>query len=163
GLVTWKSGLLSRKKPVAAVAPAAPAAPIVRYGTVEIGASSENAKVFLWGGRTPLDVPHIDTGVTQGVPGERETYWPQTPGVARAAWKDEKALASAKLVPAAAKRPETPKITGSEPASDKYGTLHVTSQPDGAEVWLLVGFTPTMHMEGVRADKDYRFEIVAEH
>jgi hypothetical protein len=39
----------------------------------------------------------------------------------------------------------------------------VTSQPEGADVWLLVGFTPTMHMEGLRADRDYRFEVVAEH
>jgi hypothetical protein len=163
GLVTWKSGLLSKKRQVEAAAPKAVPLPTVRYGTVEIGASSENAKVLQWVGKTPCDLPHVDMGMTQELRVEKETYWPAQVAVAPSAWKDDKAQTSVELVPAASKRPAAPKISGGDSPSEKYGTLHVVSEPEGADVWLLVGFTPTMHMEGVRADRDYRFEVVAEH
>jgi hypothetical protein len=172
GFGSWKTGLLSgewrSQKKAAALAKAtatqAAAKPqvVVRYGTVEIGASPENAKVFQFVGKTPVDLPHLDEAMTQELRFESDGFWVQPALAVPSLWKDDKAELKVSLAKTGSPKPVMPKV-GSEGSSDKYGTLHITSTPEGADVWLLVGFTPTHHMEGVRADKDYRFKVVAEH
>jgi hypothetical protein len=175
GVVSWKTGLLTgefrasrtaaaKAKAIERATAARPKTAAARYGTVEIGASSDNAKVLMLVGKTPVDLPHVDTGVTQELRVEHDGQWPQVALVLPALWKgSDKAELAVTLVPHTKTRPVDPKAPPGESPTDKYGTLHVTATPDGASVWLLVGFTPTMRMEGVRADKDYSFLIVAEH
>jgi serine/threonine protein kinase len=182
-VVSWRTGLLSghyreRKRADAearlrqqatATAAAMPggatgatAAP--RYGTVEIGAATDGARVYMLLGRAPLDVPHLDMGVTQELRLDSDGFWSQPAVVSPQMWQsgDQARLTVAMLRKGGA-RPSAPKVPADETPAEKFGTLHIDSNPSGAQVWLLVGFTPQMHMEGLRADRDYRFLVVAEH
>ena len=175
GVVLWRTELLTggwraRKEAAAKarvetqIAARRKANPPLRYGTVEIGADTENAKVFLHAGAAPVEVPHLDTGLTQELRVEHDAFWPQMVLVPPSTWQGgPTADVQVTLVPTGLKQPAEPKAPIGESSADKYGALHVSVKPASAEVWLLVGFTPTMHMEGLRADRDYKFKVVAEH
>jgi tRNA A-37 threonylcarbamoyl transferase component Bud32 len=167
GAVLLRTGLLRRSRRVAAAAAApaspTPVAPPVRYGTLELGAQTDGAKVFLHVGKTPVVVPHLDRGQTQELLIEQESFWPQTALVSARSWQGGTAALNVPLVPASAAKPAPPSPPGGDQPSDAYGDLKLDSTPSGADCWLLVGFTPTMHMEGLRVDRGYRFKLTAQH
>jgi serine/threonine-protein kinase len=44
-------------------------------------------------------------------------------------------------------------------AKSGKGQIHIDSEPPGAQVWLLVGFTPSVHVQNLAADRDYQFKV----
>jgi hypothetical protein len=40
------------------------------------------------------------------------------------------------------------------------GVVHVTSQPAGAQVWLLIGFTPRAAITGLEAGRAYEIKVL---
>jgi hypothetical protein len=95
-------------------------------------------------------------------------YEPQDLRVAGAHWSgDEDALraeVSAQLTPGAPAKP-LPAFPPEPPAEamqglrEGQGPIHVTSEPPGARVWLLVGITPGVEITAT-AGADYELQVV---
>jgi hypothetical protein len=98
---------------------------------------------------------------------ELEGHVTQDVRVGGAGWsgatEDRRASIDVKLV--AGDTPPLPAMPPAPPASDQAGlvdgsgTLHATSKPEGAAVWLLVGVTNTMSLTGIEAGQSYELKV----
>jgi hypothetical protein len=113
--------------------------------TVKLPASETSDFRFMLEGHEPLDVPLTSTyWVGQGDKLEANLH-------ARLV-KGELEGAMPAFPPDPEKKPP--------PGPEGKGIVHVESTPPGAQVWLLVGFTPRVPLSGVPAGKDYEFMVL---
>jgi hypothetical protein len=130
---------------------------------VEITSPTDGAKVYLYEGTTPVEIPHLDRGVSQELLVTQTGFWPQPALATPSAWQGDRAELAIALSPRSARPPAPPAIPPPEHASDRQGTLRVATTPAGSEVWLLIGITPNVHIEGLRADAEQRLLVAAPH
>ncbi len=137
-------------------------------GTIEIRSTPDEAAVWVLLGRTPFDSMHLKTKNVWELRVELEGHVTQDVRIGGAGWtgpdQDRKASIDIKLV-AGENQPPLPAMPPAPPASDQAGlvdgsgTLHATSTPPGAAVWLLVGVTNTMSLSGIEAGQSYELKV----
>jgi hypothetical protein len=138
-------------------------------GDVVLESEPGEAAAWLLLGRTPLDTMPLGTASVRELRIETPGFVPADVVVTPAQWTGRGALRAAvrvSLSPAApgylhpAAPPAPPSPVGG-PAGE--GIIHVESEPPGAEVWLLVGFTGMEKPARVNAlakDKDHTFKLL---
>lgn len=137
-------------------------------GTVSIDASQPEAAVWVLLGRTPLESFEVSSGQVHEVRFELEGYQGVDAVVARPDWSDGadglRAQKVVRLQPGDAKLPPYPPESAVRPAPgpEGRGRLVLDSEPAGARVWLLIGFTPDVELRGISAGRSYLFEVRAE-
>lgn len=127
-----------------------------------------DAAVWLLLGRTPLDSLPLSSAMTHEIRLEHEGYQPVDLRVSGYDWKGEEGTQRAEIaatlvpgapavpVPAYPPAPTTPPPNGPR----GRGVVHVTSQPPGAQVWLLIGFTPRAGITGLEAGRAYEIKVL---
>lgn len=137
-----------------------------KSGTVVIDSEPDGAAVWMLLGRTPVDSQELPTEMVHQIRVEQDGFVSADVDVVKSHWTGSgesneakvkvnlrqgknKRLKAAPPEPSKAARAGLPKGTG---------TIHVESDPEGAEVWLLVGFTPSAEIQGY-ADVEYTFKV----
>lgn len=130
-------------------------------GTIVISAQPEGAAVWLLLGRTPVETMPLPASSIHDIRLEHEGYVPLDVRVTGEAWSGDRAEVTGTLeggereVPAHPKAPET-----MQTGATGRGPIRITSTPEGAQAWLLVGFTPQMRLQGIRAGDPYELKVV---
>jgi serine/threonine protein kinase len=128
-----------------------------------------DAAVWLLLGRTPFESMSLSSAMVHELRFEHEGYLPLDLRVTGYEWKGDdkqarRAEVSAALVAGEPKGP-VPAV-GPEPASPPppgppgRGVLAVTSTPAGAQVWMLIGFTPRATITGLPAGRDVEVKVL---
>jgi serine/threonine protein kinase len=133
-----------------------------------VTSTEPDAAVWLLLGRTPLDSLPLSSAMTHELRLEHEAYQPVDLRVTGYDWKGEqgtqRAEIAATLMPGApaAPVPAFPPAPTSPPPSGPRGrgVVRVTSQPPGAQVWLLIGFTPRATITGLEAGRTYEIKVL---
>lgn len=137
-------------------------------GEVVITSKSEGAAVWLLLGRAPIESFPLASSRVHQLRLEHDGYHPLDLQVTGQHWiggpSARRALLAATLVPddpdtpppAAPPAPETPP----DPGPGGPGVIAVESTPPGAEVWLLVGFTPEARVSGLPSGNDFDFKVL---
>lgn len=132
-------------------------------GGIRVHSNPDGAAVWIKLGRTPFDSMGLPSDMVHELRVELDGYKPRdldvggrdwSAGVGKVAVTLEHGQAVLPAVPAA---PDPALRDGLKPGR---GVLHVESTPPGAAVWLLVGVTPSMDLEGVEAGRDYELRVV---
>ncbi|MBL4636988.1 MAG: protein kinase, partial [Kofleriaceae bacterium] len=140
-----------------------------RAGNVAIESETADAAVWLLVGRTPTETFPLSSSMIHGLRFDREGYESTFGSISNIHWsgkdKERKADFSISLKPMSAEGPIL--LPAFPPALDNagivsksgQGPVRITSQPEGAEVWLLVGTTPMAELQGIAAGQTYEFKI----
>lgn len=138
-----------------------------RQGDLVVGSEPAEAAVWLLLGRTPLDTRELDAARLHELRIEHEGYQLTDLVLAPAAWRGSgdamSASVSATLNPAPAGyvAPAAPPETPAPTVGPKgRGRVHVESQPSGAQVWLLVGFTPEVRITSLPVGREHELKVV---
>jgi serine/threonine protein kinase len=134
-----------------------------------VTSAEPDAAVWLLLGRTPFESMSLSSGMVHELRFEHEGYLPLDLRVTGYEWKGEdkqarRAEVNASLVAGEPKGP-VPAV-GPEPASPPppgpagRGVLAVKSTPAGAQVWLLIGFTPRATITGLPAGRDVEVKVL---
>jgi serine/threonine protein kinase len=138
-----------------------------RAGQVVIDSSPDQAAVWMLLGRTPLESNPLSTAMLHELRLELEGHEPKDVRVEGSQWtgSGDAMKANVKVtlksgnpdraVPAAPPKPPASAFRGFR---DGRGHIRVESEPAGAQVWLLVGFTPDVKVDGY-AEVDYEFKV----
>jgi hypothetical protein len=128
-----------------------------------------DAAVWLLLGRTPFESMSLSSAMVHELRFEREGFLPLDLRVTGYEWKGDDREARRAEVSATLKAgdPKGPvPAVGPEPASPPppgppgRGVLAVTSTPPGAQVWLLIGFTPRATVTGLPAGRDVEVKVL---
>ena len=133
-----------------------------------ITSGEPDAAVWLSLGRTPVDSFPLSSAMVHELRLEHEGYRPLDLRVTGYEWKGDEGARRAELHGAlVAGEPErpvpaySPEPGASPPAGPAgRGIIHVTSEPPGAQVWLLIGFTPSATITGLEAGRDYEVKVL---
>lgn len=141
-----------------------------RAGHISIESETADAAVWLLIGRTPTSSFPLSSSMIHELRFDREGYKSSFASVSGQHWsgkdKERKAefqISLQALIPGEA----TSILPAFPPALERagvvsgpgQGVVEINSQPEGAEVWLLVGTTPASELQGVAAGRDYEFKI----
>jgi len=137
-------------------------------GTIVVSSEVDEAAVWLLLGRTPLDTFKLPASAINDLRFEHEGYKSVDLPVTGPMWTEGNGELSAglhaRLEPGALEvaLPAFPKAPDPEPppGPSGQGIVHVESTPPGAQVWLLVGFTPKVSLTGMVAGKTYEFKVL---
>jgi hypothetical protein len=141
--------------------------PLAAELTVTTG--EPDAAVWLLLGRTPLESMPLSAAMVHELRVEHEGYQPVDLRVTGYQWKDVggqlRADLQAELVQGVAKSlpayPPTPAGAAEPPAGPRgRGVVRVETRPIGAQVWLLIGFTPRTAITGLQAGRDYEVKVL---
>ena len=136
-------------------------------GAVRVHSRPDNAGVWLLLGRAPLESISLKTDQAWELRVELEGYQPQDRRVGARDWQGRgdahRATLDVTLATGALETP-LPSIPPEPSAADGRGLagagkLTVTTTPPGAAVWLLVGITDTMELDGIEAGRDYELKV----
>lgn len=137
-------------------------------GSIRVSSTPDGAAVWLLLGRTPFDSISLKTQAVWEMRVELDGHKTQDVRVGGAGWtgkpEDLRASIDVKLEPGS-NEPALPAMPPEPPASDRAGlvdgsgSLHATSKPEGAAVWLLVGVTNTMELSGIEAGQAYELRV----
>ncbi|HTE54188.1 MAG TPA: protein kinase [Kofleriaceae bacterium] len=138
---------------------------------ITVTAGEPDAAVWLLLGRTPLESMPLSAGMVHELRVEHEGYLPLDVRVTGYQWKEQSggALGAdvvAELVQGAPRRPvpaypAATAASGEAPAGPRgRGVVRVKSAPPGAQVWLLIGFTPRATISGVEAGREYELKVL---
>jgi serine/threonine-protein kinase len=128
-----------------------------------------DAAVWLLLGRTPFESMSLSSAMVHELRFEHEGYLPLDLRVTGYEWKgdDKQARRAAVSATLQAGEPKGPvPAVGPEPASPPppgppgRGVLAVTSTPPGAQVWMLIGFTPRATITGLPAGRDVEVKVL---
>jgi serine/threonine-protein kinase len=135
-------------------------------GALTITAAEGDAAVWLSLGRTPVRSLALASEAVHAVRFELDGHRPLDRSVGRADWSGEGAARRAAIRGALTAGPSTapafpplddPPVAPGPPGR---GVLDLTSSPEGAEVWLLVGTTPSAEITGLEAGRPYAIKVV---
>ncbi len=139
-------------------------------GTLVIEASEEDAAVWLLLGRTPSTSFPLSSSMVHEIRVDQEGYKTAFVAVGKSHWSEQGETRSAEAtvlleaedVGKASERPAFPPVwqTKVQAGPRGQGPVIVRSQPEGAEVWLWVGTTPTAQVADLEAGKEYEFKIL---
>lgn len=136
-------------------------------GELVITSSEADAAVWLLLGTTPMGSFPLSSAMVHELRIEHEGYRPFDQSVTGYQWKgdggDQVAQVRATLEPGDATGvPPYPAAPPSPPPAGPKGRgiLNVTSEPDGAEVWLLIGFTPRVSIHNLPAGRGYEIKVL---
>jgi serine/threonine protein kinase len=134
-----------------------------------VASPEPEAAVWLLLGRTPFDSISLSSAMVHEIRFEHEGYLPLDLRVTGYEWKgDDKEARRAEVhgplqpgepkgpVPAFGPAPASPP----PPGPPGRGILSLTSAPEGAQVWLLIGFTPRATITGLQAGRDYEIKVL---
>ena len=134
-----------------------------------ITSKEDGGAVWLLLGRTPFESMSLSSGMVHELRFEHEGYLPLDLRVTGYEWKGDdkearRATVNATLqagepkgpVPAVGPEPATPP----PPGPSGRGVLAVSSTPPGAQVWMLIGFTPRATITGLPAGKDVEVKVL---
>ena len=137
-------------------------------GSIRVTSTPDQGAVWLLLGRTPFDSISLKTTNVWEMRVELEGHKTQDVRVGGSGWKgkpeDLRASIDVTLQPGT-NEPPLPAMPAEPPASDRAGlidgsgSLHATSKPEGAAVWLLVGVTNTMDLTGIEAGQSYELRV----
>jgi serine/threonine protein kinase len=136
-------------------------------GGIQVTSTPDGAAVWLMLGRTPFDSMGLPSGMVHELRVELDGYTTRDVDVGGRDWThDGKAhvahvsvglqLGDGKRLPAIPAKPDPALSDG---LVEGRGVLHVESTPPGAAVWLLVGVTGSMDLEGIEAGRDYELRV----
>jgi serine/threonine protein kinase len=137
-------------------------------GSIRVTSTPDGAAVWLLLGRTPFDSIPLKTQAVWEMRVELEGHQTQDVRVGGAGWtgKPEDLRASIDVtLKAGTNTPALPAMPPEPPASDRAGlvdgsgSLKATSRPEGAAVWLLVGVTNSMELQGIEAGQPYELRV----
>ena len=141
-------------------------------GAIRVSSEPGEAAVWLSLGRTPMDSFALPTGQMHELRLELDGHQPLDLAVTAKDWKgdgeNKRAELTAKLEPGTPARPPPP-MPEWAPAvladmqrglSQGRGVIHVETTPAGAAVWLLVGKSGSMKLEGIESGRDYELKVV---
>jgi hypothetical protein len=135
-------------------------------GALTITAAEGDAAVWLSLGRTPVRSLALASEAVHAVRFELDGHRPLDRSVGGADWSGEGAARRATIRGALVAGPSTapafpplddPPVAPGPPGR---GVLDLTSSPEGAEVWLLVGTTPSAEITGLEAGRPYAIKVV---
>ncbi len=139
-------------------------------GELTVISKTDGAAVWLLLGRTPMKSFVLPSSMIHELRVEHEGYQSVFISVAAQHWSGEdgerKATISVSMLREEAETnsalPAYPPLAKSPltPGGPGQGALGVTSAPEGAEVWMLVGSTPIMNLVGIEAGKEYSFKVL---
>ena len=138
-------------------------------GEITVTAAEPDAAVWLLLGSTPVDSLPLSAAMVHELRLEHEGYQPHDLRVTGYQWKEDggslHARVSAELVPGPPPSPVRAFPSAREgadpPAGPRgRGVVHVESDPPGARVWLLIGFTPRATISGLAAGQDYQLKVL---
>lgn len=138
-------------------------------GEIVVASATEGAAVWLRLGATPVESFAVPMAMVHELRVEHDGYLPADLRVSAQNWSGEpgqrRALMSVSLVPGEAGQvapaaPPPPQPLA--PGGPGTGVIRVESEPPGAEVWLLVGFTPEVRIGGLPTDRGYELRALAE-
>jgi hypothetical protein len=137
-------------------------------GSIRVASTPDGAAVWLLLGRTPFDSIPLKTLSVWEMRVELEGHKTQDVRVGGAGWtgKPEGLRASIDVkLEAGTNEPPLAAMPPEPPASDRAGlvdgsgSLRATSKPEGAAVWLLVGVTNSMELQGIEAGQSYELRV----
>lgn len=143
-------------------------------GTINVTSTPPQAGVWLKLGRTPVDSIPLSSEMMHELRIEGlDGYDPVDTQVTAAAWSPaEKGKArSAKIsVPLKASGKDGPvKLPVMPPKPPEGGTftpgrgqIHIESTPPGAEVWMFIGMTNNVALQGIQAGQPYELRVLAD-
>lgn len=139
-----------------------------RSGRIVVDSEPAEAAVWMLLGRTPLESDKLSAAMVHELRLELDGYQPQDLRVVGKHWSGEgealHAEIAARLQPGTLDEP-LPAYPPEPPPEDRQGlpqgegSIHVTSEPPGAQVWLLVGITPGVDIS-VTAGAEYELELL---
>ena len=139
-----------------------------KTGTIVIDSTPGEAAVWMLIGRTPVDSFLLPAGRVHELRLEHEGYllldlpvtavhWTVKDGQLRAEVRGKLSPGEPRgPIPAFPPEPEVPRAAG----VDGNGINHVESTPPGAQVWMLIGFTPEARLSQAPAGQDYEFKLL---
>jgi serine/threonine protein kinase len=145
-------------------------------GSITVKSTPSQAGVWLKLGRTPLDSLPLSSQMMHEIRIEGiDGFQPVDTQVLAWHWNSDdirRAKLSVPLKPVAkhpktgkpapvklpAMPPEPPNVPGSFPPG--RGTIHVETTPSGAEVWLYVGMTDSVHFRALTAGRAYELRVL---
>jgi len=142
-----------------------------RPGEITVTAAEPDAAVWLLLGSTPVDSLPLSAAMVHELRLEHDGYRPHDLRVTGYQWKEDggslRARVSADLVPGPPPSPVPPfpqAREGADPPAGPRGrgVVHIESDPPGARVWLLIGFTPRATISGLEAGQDYQLKVLKE-
>jgi hypothetical protein len=128
-----------------------------------------DAAVWLLLGSTPLDSLPMSAAMVHELRLERDGHRPADVRVTGYQWKEDggalRATVTATLARGGPRAPVPafpPAVAGAAPPPGPRGrgVVHVDSDPPGAQVWLLIGFTPRATIAGLEAGRDYQVKVL---
>lgn len=132
-------------------------------GTIEITSEPGGGAVWLLLGRTPVETMPLPAATIHDIRLEHEGYRTLDVRVTGEAWTGDGAEVSGTLEDGTAPAPAAPPVPERmDTGATGQGPIRVTSTPAGAQAWLLVGFTPQMRLQGIRAGGAYELKVVKE-
>ncbi len=132
-------------------------------GAIRVHSTPDGAAVWIKLGRTPFDSMGLPTSMVHELRIEQDGYKPRDLDVGGRDWQGgvakltvtlERGEATLLAVPP---EPDAALKAGLAPGR---GVMRVESTPPGAAVWLLVGVTPGMDLQGIEAGRDYELRVV---
>ncbi len=136
---------------------------------ISIISSEPDAAVWLLLGRTPLDSMPLSAAMVHELRLEQDGHRPHDVRVTGYQWKEDggalRASVTAALTPGTPRTPVPafpPAGAGAAPPPGPRGrgVVHIDSDPRGAQVWLLIGFTPRATIAGLEAGRDYQLKVL---
>ena len=134
-------------------------------GNIMVEANEDGAAVWLLLGRTPVDSMLLPTAQPHQLRFEREGYVGEDMIVKASHWTGDRASIRRSLTGGQGSLPAWPPPIpeaakqGFE-AGKQLGLIHLESTPPGAQVWLLVGYTPEVRLTDFEAGVAYEFKIL---
>ena len=139
-----------------------------KNGRIAIDSEPAEAAVWMLLGRTPLDTDKLSSAMVHELRLELDGYQPQDQRVVGKHWRGEgealHAEIAARLQPGTLATPlpsypSEPPPEALQGLPEGEGSIRVTSEPPGAQVWLLVGITPGVDVS-VTAGAEYELELL---
>lgn len=139
-----------------------------KTGSIAIDSDPAEAAVWMLLGRTPLQTDKLSGAMVHELRLELDGYQPQDVRVTGKHWRGEgedlHAEVAARLQPGTLEKPlpaypPEPPPEALQGLPQGEGSIHMTSEPPGAQVWLLVGITPNVNVS-VTAGAEYELELL---
>jgi hypothetical protein len=150
---------------------AVPLPPPVEAGTLEVTSNPSGAQVFLFVGRGPTVIDELPMGVAHEFVVIADGHQPQRVIVAPdASWETTSEGRRYELAAQAGPALEEgadpalvslgPSLMPREPGTPgELGSVRVITNPPGAKVYMLIGFTPDVHVENLPTDEAHELLV----